>query len=429
MSGKAVRDFESSFFSGPSTARSRGSAQPAGVDELEDTSIYVEDFIQAVLTLKNLGMALAAAALATFKGDADLIMAAMRQDHALKTAFRSMLEGANFATEDGFRSNLVSFAEGLDQTDGVTLCEWLGVPLVESSGHPVGKTDDQVARPDAVVDAAVLPSVLDGVLRLPRDHWEAAMAQGTFRGVRPGTSSSVSSGFVNVVSYGTAEEIARERLGDDIADSNVRREAKEVLSDGVAHEVGHTMDNALPQAHNDLCQALGYENFGKDQAAAYLSKAGVGWDEDPEVAAQVVTLWLDNEDWSKMGPEGWSGALLTQAYTDLKRSGPPDDATFKKSSLFSLLETSKDPSRVDKTSVGGTGLGLYARAGEAQIWGPAMYAHLTAWNNTKAAMSDREYCAELYRMAMSAQSGEERDRVVSAYPAAAQDWLKKVEQL
>ena len=58
-----------------------------------------------------------------------------------------------------------------------------------------------------------------------------------------------------------------------------------------------------------------------------------------------------------------------------------------------------------------------------------MYAHLTAWNNTKAAMSDREYCAELYRMAMSAQSGEERDRVVSAYPAAAQDWLKKVEQL
>jgi|GEM_PF-4602633 len=382
---------------------------------------WLDMFIKAVKEHGNLSMALGAAGLA---GTA--AMGAVRADPDLKKTFLAQLKATDFSADAENRMKLVEWARTMDQGACAELCGWLGVPLLERSGLPAKVTDGVVANPENVVGEGVLPEVLDGVLSLPRRHWEAAMAAGKFRGVRPGQTSSESSGYVNVISRGKAEELATTRLGDDATPHNIEQEAHKVLSEGVAHEVGHTVDNALPSAHAALCQALGFEKFGPSETSAYLKKAGVGWDADPAVAAKVVELWLKDESWASGGPAVWKAALLSQAHTAVHKGGTPDAASFEKSTLFSLLTTSKDPTVVEKTVSGGAGLSLYAKAKEAQLWGPAMYTHLTAWGNSKAALSDREYCAELYRMAMTS---DDKDAVVAAYPTAAQAWLKKVEAL
>ncbi len=102
--------------------------------------------------------------------------------------------------------------------------------------------------------------------------------------------------------------------------------------------------------------------------------------------------------------------------------------TFNNSELFLLLSHSVDPRTVSKYENDCAGLSLYSRAGEAQVWGSDMYAHLQAWNNGRAALSDREYVAELYRCAFSSPDPMAA-AVAAGYPAAAQDWVKRVASL
>jgi len=384
-------------------------------------SFWVEQFIENVRTRKHIAMALGSAA-----GGGQLVMVALKEDPTLEGEFRTLLDAVDFSARDDLRASLVEFARTLGQTDGVLLCEWLGVPLMERGGVPVEKHEDAVAHADDVVSADVLPEVLDGVLSLPRTHWEAAMGAGTFKGVRPGASSSVSSGFVNVVSWDQAAEIANERTGEGVYSQDTLVETQKVLSEGVAHEIGHTMDNAMPSAHAALCGALGFQAFGPSEAKAFLTAAGVGWEADAEVAAKVVELWLLKEEWGQAGADAWKGALLAEAHKAVHGAGTPDADSFAQSSLFSLLTTSQDPTSVDKTEHGGAGLSLFARAKEAQVWGPTMFTHLKAWNNGKAALSDREYCAELYRVAMTA---DDQEQAVAGYPTAARTWLTQVQKL
>ncbi len=398
-------------------AQTRGAASGQAKQDVD----WLSMFIDAIRQHKMLSMALG------FAGQlGGAAMGALRKGDGLQQSFVELLSAADFAADRDLRTSLVDWARMLSQNDNATLCDWLGIPLVEQSGLPVKTANDQLSNPGSVVGEKVLPEVMDGVLSLPRKDWAAAMTAGTFRGIRPGQSSSVSSGFVNVISHSKATELAGERLGADATEDEKKVEAQKMLSEGVAHEVGHTVDNALPEAHTALCQALGYEAFRPEQASAYLGKAGVGWDADPAVAAKVVQLWLENEDWSKLDAEGWKTKLLQAAHLAVHRTGEPDAASFEKSALFGLLQTSKDPTSVEKTVQGGAGLSLYAKAQEAQVWGAGMYTHLKAWNNGRAALSDREYCAELYRMAMTA---DDKDNVVAAYPSAAKAWLAKVEAL
>lgn len=378
-------------------------------------------FVNAIRQYKMLSMSLSYAG--QLGGSA---MGALRGDSGLKNDFVTMLTAADFAADRSLRTSLVEWSRMLGQNDCTTLCDWLGIPLVETSGRPVKTTNDQISRPQNVVGEKVLPELMDGVLSLPRKDWEAAMTVGTFRGIRKGQSSSVSSGFVNIISHSKATELAGERLGAEATEDGKILEARKMLSEGVAHEVGHTVDNALPAAHEALCQTLGYATYEPGQASAYLSKAGVGWKADPAVAAKLVQLWLEDEDWSKLGAEGWKTKLLKAAHLAVHKTGEPDATSFEKSSLFGLLKTSKDPTSVKKTVQGGTGLSLYAKASEAQVWGSEMYTHLQGWNNGRAALSDREYCAELYRVAMTA---EDKSAAVSGFPSAAKEWLAKVEEL
>ena len=92
-----------------------------------------------------------------------------------------------------------------------------------------------------------------------------------------------------------------------------------------------------------LAQVLGYEAFGPSEAKAFLSVAGVGWEDDPAVAAKIVELWLSGKGWRQHHTDAWPAELLHQAHAAVHHTGTPDARSFSSSSLFRLLKTSHDP--------------------------------------------------------------------------------------
>ena len=96
-------------------------------------------------------------------------------------------------------------------------------------------------------------------------------------------------------------------------------------------------------AHTALFQALGYQDFGLSEARCFLHMAGVGWEDDPAVAAKIVELWLSTESRGLQRTRSWTVDLLQEAHTAVHEEGTPNAESFASSSLYRLLTTSQDP--------------------------------------------------------------------------------------
>lgn len=344
-------------------------------------------------------------------------------------AFQALLKDGVDGLSGEQKDYFVTFCGNLSRANQVQLFNWLEVPLQTEGRGTVTYDDDRGIQSTGgdFLGEEELPLVLQGLLQLPSRFWRDPKALKTYTGIRPGPAAAYVKGSVTAVSLDERTKKVKDgaaKVGKEITDKAALEQGKQAFADGVSHEIGHSIDAAMPGAHKALMAALGFERLAG--ADAFVKRAGMldGVSDAGAIkcAATYVDLWMKNSS----HPSTKDGVL--EQLSSLGESMKLEDVSkaLDGTYLLDVLVASNDPTSIEKTDVGGKGYALFQKAGEYQVFGAAMKQHLTAWGNGKAALSDREYCAELFRCYFQAPAAE-RAGVLAGYPPAAQAWIAKAE--